>query len=1223
MRYSGALRIDHVMGLYRLYWIPPGASAAEGAYVCYPFDDLITILALESHRNSCMVIGEDLGTVPDEVRAGLSRAIVLSYRLLFFERNADGDFKKPAEYPLDALVAASTHDLATLTGFWQGHDLEVRQKLNLFPSDDIRKQYVLNRAQERARIVLALEGEKLLAEGEVNPVDSPMTPELTAAVYAYLAKTPSRLLVVQPEDVLGVVEQANMPGTVEEQPNWRRKLPLAVEEIENDARFHATTETLARLRPNPHARRARGSSSRPRIPRCTYRFQLNADFTFRDATALIPYLARLGVSDVYCSPYLRARPGSRHGYDIIDHNALNPEIGTQDDFERFVATLREHEMGHILDMVPNHMGVMGADNAWWLDVLENGPASAYARFFDIEWHPVNPALENKVLIPVLGDQYGLVLERGELELKFDPAGGELSVHYYDHRFPVDPREYPRVLQGTVGGYGSSGIAPEAAAELASVCSAFGHLPSRETTAPEGIAERVRDKDVHKRRLARLTSDHAPIARAIEHAVRAFNGQPGDRASFERLHELLESQAYRLSSWRVAADEINYRRFFDINDLASLRMEEDTVFEATHRFVLALAANGKVDGLRIDHPDGLYDPDQYFRRLQSRYAQLAGIDLDAEDDGRPGRPLYVVIEKIAAAHEKLPESWAVYGTSGYRYAALVNGVLVDTEATDEMERVYRSFAGEEAAEFAESVHEGKRAIMQAALAAPLAMLATELLRIALADRRTRDYTLNNLRNALAEVVACFPVYRTYIVEGPSAQDRRYIEWAVAQARRRSRAGDATIFDFVQRMLLAEASDDASPELRQQIRTFAMKMQQFTSPVTAKGIEDTAFYRYHRLASVNDVGGDPEQLGFTVSAYHGASAERAAHRPHTMLATSTHDNKRSEDVRARIDVLSEMPGEWRKLVRRWERMNRSKKGSADDQPAPSPNDEYLLYQVLLGSYPVEEMSAEEQETYTARIEAYMLKAIREAKLRTSWINPNEGYENATGAFVRALLAASPRNLFLKDLAEQIPTFAWFGMLNSLSMTLLKLTSPGVPDIYQGNETCDLSLVDPDNRRPVDYARRAQMLDELKALESTSAITAAAQKIAASALDGRAKMWIVARTLELRRREAALFELGRYIPLHANGTRAAHLVAYMRRHGSSAAITIAGRLWMKLGGEAGIVPLGERVWSDTTVEAGVLTGDLVNVLSGETVPVENGKIRLAAAFSRFPGALLVPKA
>ncbi|HYH43877.1 MAG TPA: malto-oligosyltrehalose synthase, partial [Burkholderiales bacterium] len=931
-------------------------------------------------------------------------------------------------------------------GFWEGRDVEMRQKLNLFPSEEVREKFVVNRAQERARLALALEREKVLPEGTVNPVGSPMTPELALAMHTYLAHTPSRILIVQPEDVLEVLEQANMPGTVEEQPNWRRKLPLSLEEIETDPRFAATTEMLARLRPHPQASRAAsGAGSRPRIPRCTYRFQLHSDFTFADASALVPYLARLGVSDVYCSPYLRARPGSRHGYDIIDHNALNPEIGTAEDFERFVATLSDHGMGHILDIVPNHMGVMGADNAWWLDVLENGPASAFAAFFDIEWHPGNPALENKVLIPVLGDQYGLVLEKGELKVAFDAAAGELSLTYYDHRFPIDPREYPRILSGALGGLAAGDIPPHAASDLASVCAAFGHLPRREDLTAERKAERQRDKDVHTRQLARLAAEHPAILRAIEQAIQAFNGRAEDRSSFERLHELLENQAYRLSSWRVAADEINYRRFFDINDLAALRMEDENVFEATHRLVLALAASGKVNGLRIDHPDGLYDPDQYFRRLQQRYAQLAGVDLKPGEDGRPARPLYVVIEKIAAPHEKLPESWAVYGTSGYRYAVLVNGVFVDPEAAEEMERVYRDFA-DDAVDYEDTVYQGKRAIMQAALASPLAMLAAELKRIAHADRRTRDYTLNNLRNALAEVVACFPVYRTYIVEGPSAQDRRYIEWAVAQARRRSLAADTTILDFVQRMLLAEAAPDAPPELRERIRTFAMKMQQFTSPVTAKGIEDTAFYRYNRLVSLNDVGGDPDQFGVTVSAYHGASAERAAHRPHTMLATSTHDNKRSEDVRARIDVISEMPGEWRKLLRRWERMNRSKKGTADGAAAPSANDEYLLYQVLLGTLPAA-AGDEALEDYTARIEAYMLKALREAKVHTSWINPGEQYENATTGFVRALLAPSPRNLFLKDLREQVGGIAWFGMHNSLSMTLLKLTSPGAPDIYQG--------------------------------------------------------------------------------------------------------------------------------------------------------------------------------
>jgi (1->4)-alpha-D-glucan 1-alpha-D-glucosylmutase len=1222
MRYSGALRFDHVMGLYRLYWIPPDSSAAEGAYVCYPFDDLVTILALESHRNECMVIGEDLGTVPDEVRAGLSRARVMSYRLLIFERKDNGDYKEPAEYPVDALVAASTHDLATLTGFWTGHDLEVRQQLNLFPSEELRRQYVLNRALEKARLVHALEGEKLLPEGEVNPVSSPMTPELALAVHSYLALTPSRLFVVQPEDVLGVIEQANMPGTVEEQPNWRRKLPLTIEEMERDERFVQTAETLSRVRPAAKPVGGGGGGPGPgvKIPRATYRLQLNADFRFSDATALIPYLSRLGVSHVYCSPYLRARPGSRHGYDIIDHNALNPEIGTQEDFERFVSTLREHDMGHILDMVPNHMGVLGADNAWWLDVLENGPSSAYAYFFDIEWHPVNPALQNRVLIPVLGDQYGLVLERGELKLSFRKETGEFSVCYYDHRFPVDPREYPQVLDIAVSAIRVNEVSAHAAAELATLRAAFRHLPARDDLFAERRAERQRDKEVYKRQLARLLAENPAIDRAVDRALQVFNGTPEDAVAIERLHELLEAQAYRLSSWRVAADEINYRRFFDINDLAALRMEDESAFEATHRFVLAMAANGRIDGLRIDHPDGLYDPEQYFQRLQTRYAELAGLQLPPGENGWPPRPLYVVIEKIAASHEKLPETWAVYGTSGYRYAALVNGVFVDTEAADEMERVYRSFAPD-APDYADTVYRAKHQIMDTALASPLMMLATQLLRIAHADRRTRDYTLNNLRRALAEIVACFPVYRTYIVDTASAQDRRYIEWAVAQARDRSRAADTTVFDFVQRMLLAEAPPDAPPVLREQIRNFAMKVQQFTAPVTAKGIEDTAFYRYNRLTSVNDVGGDPHQFGVTVSAYHGASAERGSNRPHTMLATSTHDNKRSEDVRARIDVISEMPGEWRKLLRRWERINRSKKTSAEDRAAPSTNDEYLLYQTLLGSFPLEAEDDEALKHYADRIEAYLLKAVREAKLHTSWMNPSEPYETALASFVQALLAPSSRNLFLKDLRVHARTIAWFGMLNSLSMTLLKLTSPGVPDIYQGNETCDFSLVDPDNRRPVDYAARERMLEALAGLPKHSALGPAVESIARSALDGRAKMWIVWRALELRREQPDVFKLGQYVPLHAHGSRADHVVALMRRHASGNIVAIAGRLWMKLGAKAEALPLGKHTWDDTVIDAGPLSGELMNVLTGEKVAVENGKIRIAAAFSRFPGALLVP--
>ncbi len=1217
MRHSGALRIDHVMGLYRLYWIPPGASAADGAYVMYPFRDLLGILALESHRNECLVIGEDLGTVPDEVREGLQRARVMSYRLLFFERTESGEYKKPDEYPVDALVAASTHDLATLTGFWEGHDLEVRRALNLFPSEELRERYVLNRAQERVRLALALEREKLLPEGDSsNPVASPMTPELARAVYAYLARTPSRLLVVQAEDIVGMRDQANMPGTVEEQPNWRRKLPLTLEEMDRDPRFVALAETLARLRPAPQSRRAKPAASRARFPRCTYRLQLNSAFTFSHATALVPYLQRLGVSHVYCSPYLRARKGSMHGYDIIDHNALNPEIGSQEDFEQFVQTLSSHEMGHILDMVPNHMGVLGADNAWWLDVLENGLASAYADFFDIEWEPANAPFRNKVLIPVLGDQYGLVLERGELKLAFHAATGELGIAYYDHRFPIDPHDYPVVLKRAYDALQPAGVPPEIAAEFATLCSAFANLPERDSATPERRTERQRDKDVHKRHLARLATEHPEIARAIEYGVTQLNGTSGDRTSFEALHEFLERQAYRLSSWRVAADEINYRRFFDINDLAALRMENEHVFEATHRFVLSLAADNKIDGLRIDHPDGLYDPEQYFRRLQLRYANLAGIDVEQTENGRPARPLYVIIEKIAAGHERLPESWAVHGTSGYRFATQVNAVLVDNRTAEEMEHIYRAFAAD-APPYPAAVYDGKIAIMKAALASPLLMLATELLRIALADRRTRDYTLNNLRYALAEFVACFPVYRTYIVDRPSAQDRRYIDWAIAQARRRSRDADTTIFDFVRRVLLNEPPDDASADLKERVRSFAVKMQQFTAPVTAKGIEDTAFYRYNRLVSLNDVAGDPDQFGMPVSAFHGASAERCAHRPHTMLATSTHDNKRSEDVRARIDVLSEMPDAWRRLLRRWERINRPRKTVLEGEPAPTSNDEYLLYQILLGTFAPENDS--DLKSYCDRIEAYMLKALREAKVHTSWITPNAEYENATSAFVRALLAPDRRNLFLKDLRAHAKTIAWFGMCNSLTLTLLKLTCPGVPDIYQGNETYDLSLVDPDNRRPVDYAKRRSMLDELESIERGGDLAAGAHGLASTLGDGRAKMWIVWRTLALRRRYRELFDFGQYVPLQTTGSRSEHVIAFVRRHGGKTAVTVGGRLWMQLGHEPGTLPLGEQAWGDTALESGPLRGEFENVYTGERLRIE-GNIPLSRVFATFPAALLI---
>jgi len=1224
MRHAGALRIDHVMGLMRLFWIPAGRTPAEGAYVHYPFSELLGVLALESHRNRCLVIGEDLGTVPDEVRAALARLGVLSYRLLFFERAAGGEFKPPADYPADALVAASTHDLPTLAGYWEGRDVLLRQELGLTPSGEQRQAQIVERAQDRARLLLALEREGLLPEGATaNTVSLPeMTPEFARNLHVYLARAASRVLVVQPEDVFGVRDQANVPGTTDEHPNWRRKLPLALERMGDDEGFAELTRALAALRGETRPARARrGGPSAARIPRATYRLQLSRDFTFARATALVPYLAALGVSHVYCSPYLRARPGSTHGYDITDHAALNPEIGSAEDLERFVAALHGHGMGQILDVVPNHMGVMGADNAWWLDVLENGPASMYADHFDIDWQPVNVTLANQVLVPVLGDHYGLVLERGELKLAFDAPSGSFSVFYFEHRFPVDPREYPRMLDRALKALGPNDVPEPVGSELSSLVAALGHLPAREDTAPDRIAERHRDKEVHKRRLARLAAEIPQVGEAIERAIRQLNGTVGDRASFEPLHELLEAQAYRLAYWRVASDEINYRRFFDINDLAGLRMESEAVFEATHRLVLDLAAQGKVDGVRIDHPDGLYDPAQYFRRLQDRYAHLAGAEVAPGDDGRPARPLYVLVEKITAGHEHVPESWAVHGTTGYRFATVVNGLFVDATARGKLDRTYREFIGEDL-EFAEVAYRGKRAIMRAALASELTVLATELLRIARADRRTRDYTFNTLREALSEVVACFPVYRTYIARTASVQDRRHVDWAIAHAKRRSRAADVTIFDFVRSALLARAPKDAPAELKARFRAFAMRFQQFTAPVAAKGVEDTAFYVYNRLVSLNEVGGDPELFGFTVSAFHGASADRAARWPHTMLATSTHDNKRSEDVRARIDVLSETPAAWRLLLRRWSRMNRARKRIVDGAPAPSRNDEYLLYQTLLGTFPFGDLDAGRLAEYRDRIERYMVKAVREAKVHSSWINASEPYETATVEFVRQLLGRFEGNLFLEDLAAQTRLLGWFGLLNSLSMTLVKLASPGVPDIYQGNETLDFSLVDPDNRRPVDYARRKAMLEEMKGLASSSGLAYAALAMASAPENGRAKLWTTWRALELRRAHPQLFERGDYVPLAVTGSRASHVVAFARRHEGRAVIAVAARLWASLGVDAGKPPLGDAVWGDTQVslEPLTVTGHPVNVLTGEKLAVVDGQLRLGAVFAHFPAGLVV---
>jgi malto-oligosyltrehalose synthase/4-alpha-glucanotransferase len=1231
MRHTGALRIDHVMVLMRLYWIPEGTPNAQGAYVHYPLEDLLGILALESQRNQCMVIGEDLGTVPDEMRHAMEDYGVLSYRLLYFERRDGGEFKAPAEYPAAALVAASTHDLPTVAGYWAGRDLQRRLELGLYPNEEAHQQHILERAQERARLLLALQREGLLPPGmTLDPAATPeMTPELMRAVHVYLARAPSKVLMVQLEDVLGTLDQVNVPGTTDQYPNWRRKLPLELERWPGEERFPALCAAIEAQRPRWEAQRPKPAAREvpaARIPGATYRLQLHAGFGFRAATGLVPYLAALGVSHVYCSPYLRARAGSTHGYDIIDHNALNPEIGSPEEFEEFVQTLQAHGMGQILDLVPNHMGVMGADNVWWMDVLENGPASVYAEYFDIEWEPLNPALYRKILVPVLGDHYGVALERGEIKLVFEPEAGGFALFYFEHRFPVAPREYPRILERALRALPVQAIDDTSRAEFESLVSAFTHLPPRDASDPEHITERNRDKEVHKRRLAALCRAHPALVEAIEAGLQAINGTPAEGRSFDTLHELLEAQAYWLAYWRVASDEINYRRFFDINDLAALRMENEAVFEATHRLVLELVASGKVQGLRIDHPDGLYDPAQYFQRLQDRIAALIGAPSERRRQRGRGLPVYLVVEKIAAGHERVPESWPIHGTTGYRFTNVVNGVFVDTTARTRIDRIYRSFTGE-GAPFEDVVYASKRVILRHALSSELNVLANQLSRIAQADRRTRDFTLNTLRQALTEVIACFPIYRTYISERVSGQDRRYIEWAVARAKQRSQASDISIFDFVLTALLNQPVEAPAPALAQRVRTFAMKFQQITAPVTAKGVEDTSFYRYNRLVSLNEVGGDPDRFGFTLAAFHGASQDRAKRWPHTMLASSTHDSKRSEDVRARINTLSEMPAAWRLSLRRWSRINRSKKVELDDLPAPSANDEYLLYQTLLGSWPDGPLDEAGLAAYRERIEAYMIKAVREAKVHSSWINVNEPYEQAVTGFVQALLGRLQSNLFLDDFLGLQQLVGWLGKLNSLSQTLIRLISPGVPDIFQGTELWDYSLVDPDNRRPVDWMERGALLAQIEPLLTAPPQDRVPQLLAMlqQPEDGRCKLYLIAAALAVRKRCSALFEQGDYAAVMAEGLRARNVVAFARRGPDAGVIAVAPRYFADLCERPGALPLGPQVWGDTSLPLPWLGTDveLTEVISGRPAVVESDaqgvRVPMRELLAAFPVALL----
>lgn len=948
-----------------------------------------------------------------------------------------------------------------------------------------------------------------------------------------------------------------------------------------------------------------GSSSLgPLLPESTYRLQFHAGFTFRDATAIVEYLRELGITHCYASPYLKARAGSTHGYDIIDHNQINPEIGSEEDLTRWVDALDDAGMAHILDMVPNHAGVGTNDNAWWNDVLEDGIRSPFAECFDIAWSdPPREELRGKVLLPVLGSPYGSVLEKGELLLKFEAS--EFAIGYFDRRFPLSLRSYLQILES------------DSDAPARDMVRAIKELES----ADHDTQTRRQIRTDIKARLVQESADNATLRKWIDEQVRQINGKPGDAGSFDRLDALLNAQHYRLAFWRVGPEEINYRRFFEINDLAALRMELEEVFESVHALVIRLLVEKKIAGLRIDHPDGLRDPEQYFHRLQKQYLAATGREGAQLDPER--LPLYVVAEKILASEERLPDSWMVHGTSGYDFLGKINNLFVDAEASESLTRIYQKWADDELP-YEQIVYRTKKRLLRMSFAAELTMLAARLDRLAQKRRGSRDLTLRSLTRVLTEVISCFPVYRSYIV-GPEIRDEdcEVVELAIREASKRLGNLDRDALDFLRDVLLLRPPQEPSREERHEGLHFVSRFQQLTAPVMAKGVEDTAFYAYNRLTSLNEVGGDPGRIGIKADVLHDYLIDRQRHWPYALSALSTHDTKRSEDVRARINVLSELPDEWGKHAKRWRELNSAHRKMVGAIAAPAPNDEYLLYQTLVGAWPLATLAGEERDRFVKRIQQYMRKAKREAKTRTSWMDPNEAYELAVGDFVAAILDEKKSSEFLKDFLPFQNRVSYFGLLNSLSQTLLRLTAPGVPDTYQGTELWDFSLVDPDNRRPVDYELRAAALRDLQSRVQVqrSDRIGLARELAGNLGDGRAKLFVTWQSLLSRRRYPGLFSEGEYIPLQVAGPRKDHVFAFLRRDRERRALVIVPRLMCRLLARQKGPPVGADLWRETFVsisDAHQHAG-FRDVFTGETL-AGAGEYSLGKILSVFPVALLL---
>lgn len=937
------------------------------------------------------------------------------------------------------------------------------------------------------------------------------------------------------------------------------------------------------------------------IPRATYRLQFNQHFTFKDATKIVGYLAHLGISHCYASPLLTAKPGSTHGYDVIDYNQLNSEIGTEEDFEIFINTLHENGMKLIVDIVPNHMFINHIHNVWWYDILENGPSSPFAEYFDIDWHPPRKVFDNKVLLPLLDQQYGASLENQFLKVTFQQNAFQILSSTFT--LPTDPKSWEQIL--TPIALELEKILPEespALIELHSIMTAIDHLPMFTESENEKKLERLREKEVIKKRLGLLMATHQEMKTSLLHYLDHLNGQKGDPLSFNLLELFLNAQPYRLCFWRVANDEINYRRFFDIVEYAGIRTENPAVFEAIHVWIKKCIQKKWIAGLRVDHIDGLWDPEEYLIKIKEQF--------NSQDN------LYVIVEKILTGHEKLRNQWPVQGTVGYDFLKRVDELFVYSPNKNRVLWTYNRFIQTET-HVPNLIYECKKIALNSLLSSELHVLARHLDRIAESHRSSQDFTSESLKHALSEIIAYFPVYRSYIrtsIGSIQEEDRQYVIKAINSAKRRNPTINASIYHFIQSVLLQEYPDELSDHLKIDRKNFVMRFQQLTGPTMAKGVEDTAFYRYYPLISLNEVGGDLATFGISPEVFHQRTLEQLEFWPHSLLATSTHDTKRSEDVRARIHVLSEIPDEWEKALFRWNTMNTQYKFSEDEEYIPDANEEYLLYQILMGTWPLESLETGCDAVYVKRIQQYMEKAIKEAKVHSSWMNPHTLYDQRISLFISKILDKETNEAFIQDLTAFIKKWVPYGLLNSLSQTIIKLTSPGIPDIYQGNEIWNFSLVDPDNRGPVNYENRVDLLRLISNEKSW-------KNCFQNPMNGSLKLYLIEKILNARKLFPEIFNQGIYVPLNVTGPMKNYIIAFARVFDNQCFITLTTRFFTFFMEDFSHYKTSD-LWKNTYVELPVQMNSLsfYHLLSEQTiVSSAQSSLDMHEAFLYMPFAIL----